>query len=249
MLDMDRKERPPYVRFEKVAIEDVPASKVAGRYVAKDVDFALVTPPYSKDIFKQEAKDWLVEMKRAVDAQRLPPEWYKMFVDAYDAWQRGQEVPLNGTAIKGWPVIGPAQQENLIRLGILTVEDLASMNAEGHTRIGMGALDLQRKAQAWLEQANGKGPLTMKMSALESENDLLRGNISTLERQVQELQQAVRAMGHIAPQQVVTIAGGINAVDILDEPSEDLKAAYEAKFGKPPHHRMKPETIREALAE
>jgi hypothetical protein len=27
----------------------------------------------------------------------------------------------------------------------------------------------------------------------------------------------------------------------------DLRAAYENKFGKPPHHRMKPETIQEAL--
>jgi len=249
MLDMDRKERPPYVRFERVAVEDVPASKAAGRCVMKDVDFALVTPPYSKDIFKQEAKDWLVEMKRAMDAQRLPPEWYKMFVDAFDAWKKGQEVPLNGTPIRGWGVISPAHQENLIRLNILTVEDLASMNAEGQSRVGMGALDLQRKAQAWLEQLQDKGPLTMKVSALESENDLLRGNISTLERQVQELQQAVRAMGHIPQQQVVTLSPGINPTDILDEPAEDLAKQYEAKFGKPPHHRMKEETIREALAE
>ena len=133
MLDVEtRKERPPFVRFEKVAVEDAAASRSAGRYIARDVDFALVTPPYSKDVFKQEVKDYLESMKRERDAGRFPPEWLTHIERAYAEWQRGNEIPLNGTPIKGWGLISPAQQENLIRLNILTVEDLAAMNEEKH---------------------------------------------------------------------------------------------------------------------
>ena len=46
---ISREERPAYVRFERRPMEDKAASIREGRYVAKDVDFALVTPPYSND--------------------------------------------------------------------------------------------------------------------------------------------------------------------------------------------------------
>ena len=57
-----REERKPYVRFERMSVEDAAATLAAGRYVAKDVDYVLITPPYSKDVFKQKVKNWFEQV-------------------------------------------------------------------------------------------------------------------------------------------------------------------------------------------
>lgn len=44
-----------------------------------------------------------------------------------------------------------------------------------------------------------------------------------------------------------TVCGSDTAVDLTE--FEKLAARYEAKFGKPPHHRMLEATIKEALGE
>lgn len=217
---LERKDRPAYVRFERLAIEDKPASLAAGHYVAKDVDYALVTPPYSKDVFKQKVDAWLENLEREVQSERVPQEWVDLYKQSYQAWKNGQELPLHGTPIKGWGVISPAHQETLIRLNILTVEDLALVNDEGQKRIGMGSVDLRNKAKAWLDQLNDKGPLTLKMAALENENalqkssiDILVANVAALTAQVSSLT-GKPVLVETAREESVEIS----ASDILDEP-------------------------------
>lgn len=233
----ERKEKPPLVRFERVPVEDIEASKAQGRYVSKDVDYALVTPPYSKDVFKQPVQDWLGNMYRDVQGARLPAEWLEGFKKAYAAFQNGQELPVVGTPIKGWGIISPAMQENLIRDGIMTVEMLADITDEGIRRVGMGAVDLKNKAHGWLAQLNDKGPLTQEIATQKAENHALKVQLETLQKQVNALMQGQRV-------EVPQVAQE-SEESILDD--SDLIAEYTAKFGKPPHHRMKPETIREAL--
>lgn len=249
---LERKERPAYVRFERLAVEDKPASLLAGHYVAKDVDYALITPPYSKDIFKSKVKDWLADLEQQVRNDRISPEWVKTYKEAYRAWQNGQEIPLVGTPIRGWGVISPAQQETLTHMNVLTVEDLAAINDEGQKRIGMGAIDLKNKAVAWLSQLTDKGPLTQEMAAVKAENANLTSSVETLTRQVSELTAMVRAQANKSEEfanmgtEIVTIS----AASILDDEPNDrelLVKAYTAKFGKAPHHLAKAETIAKAL--
>lgn len=184
---VDRKDRPAYVRFERRPMKDNEATEREGRHVDKDVDFVLVTAPYSRDVFEQEAKDWFAQRKRDVQNGRLPAEWYDRWVDGYERWKRNEEIPLHGTPIKGWPVISPAQMKNLIAINILTVEDLAAVNDEGKRRIGMGAQDLCDKAKAWLSQAKDKGPLTIENANLKAENRALKNRNELLEARVKEL--------------------------------------------------------------
>lgn len=240
----EREERPAYVRFERVPEEDRAATLAAGHYVAKDVDYALITPPYSKDVFKSKVSQWLQNMQQDVSAGRLPEKWMHDYKEAYHRWQNGQELPVTGTPIKGWGVISPAQQETLIRMNCLTVEDLAAITDEGLQRIGMGAVDLKSKARTWLAQMGDRGPLTVKMAALENENAVLKGSVETLTRQVGELAALLKSQ----PGLEAMISGEISASDILPD-NEDLAAQYTAKFGERPHHRMKPETIAAKLKE
>jgi hypothetical protein len=225
--------------------EDQAASREAGHYVAKDVDYVHVTPPYSKDLNKFRVSAWFPQLQKDMSKGRILPEWVELYKKSYDAWKRGEEAPLNGTPIKGWGVISPAQQETLIRMTILTVEDLAAVNDEGIKRIGMAGLELKNKARAWLAQLNDKGPLTMEVAAVNRENALLKGEVETLKQQVAQLAAIVQAGKPEAPEPVK--AEKIAVEDIL--PEEDPAAAYAAKFGKVPHHRMKRETILAALKE
>ena len=245
---LDRKDRPAYVKFERLAVEDKAASLAAGHYVARDVDYANITPPYSKDVFKIKVKQWFDDLEMQVRNDRIPRAWVDTYKKAYQAFQNGQEAPLNGTAIKGWGVISPAQQETLVRLNVLTVEDLAAVNDEGLKRIGMGAMDLKNKAIGWLSQLNDKGPLTQEIAALKAENSQLNSTIATLVRQVEELRAMVKSTPVL--DNVEPLTQNITAAAILDDEPLDRDALVQKhieKFGKPPHHMAKAETIAKAL--
>jgi hypothetical protein len=152
-------------------------------------------------------------------------------------------------------------QETLIRLHIMTIEDLAIVNDEGLRRIGMGAMELRAKAKNWLQSMKDHGPLVSQVTALEKENKILQSQVETLSAQVA----ALRGGQSLQPQ-IVDRGDEITAADLLDdEPSipeamvqivaERLAPAltpaeqYEVKFGKKPHHRMLPESILAALKE
>ncbi len=212
----ERKDRPAYVRFDRLAVEDVLASAKAGHYVARDVDYALVTPAYSRDVFKSKVTSWLPELRRQANEGKIPQEWLTHYEAAYQAFQKGQAVPLTGTPIKGWGMISPAQQETLVQLMVLTVEDLAAMNAEGMRVIGMGAMALRDKAQAWLSQLHDKGPLTQEIAMVKAENVRLTGEVSLLTRQVQELRDQLRAVPN---EPIQAAADEITLDDILPEES------------------------------
>jgi hypothetical protein len=208
----DRKDRPAYVRFVKRAVEDKAESLKQGRFVAKDVDFALITPPYSRDVVEQKVVQWLDNMDRDVNMGRLPAEWRDAYKEGYRKWQNGQEMPLSGTPIRGWPVISPAQQENLIRMSILTVEDMAGINDEGAKRLGLGWLELKNKAIAWLRAAEDRGGLTQEMAQLKQDNANLTAQVSGLLEKVEQLKQMIPA-----PHAVAAPETEITADDILPE--------------------------------
>lgn len=247
-----REEQKPFARFERAAVEDKAASLAAGHYVAKDVDYALVTPPYSKDVFKAKVSQWFENLKADLANGRIKPEWLRQYQEEYKAWKEGKELPLDGTPILGWAVISPAQQETLIRNGIRTVESLAQVNHEGQSRIGMGAIELMYKAQAWLQQVNDKGKATMELAHFRKQNDELKETVAALQKQVELL---ASQQGNVPPKPSIVVSDLIEAGAPPQRPvpvpavEVDLIAAYTAKFGEKPHHRMKRETIVAKLKE
>lgn len=195
----DQEDRPAYVRFETRVVEDRKATLAAGRFVGVDVEYVITTPPYSKDEVerlvgvrgnREDMGTWFNKMDADVAAGRFPAEWRDANVKKYEAWKQGLALPLSGTPIKGWSVISPAQQANLIAMQIFTVEDLAQINDEGMRRIPMQGLEFKNKAKAWLAQAQDKGPLTIAMAALQKTNENQATELTTLKEQVE----ALRAM-------------------------------------------------------
>lgn len=222
----EREDRPAFVRFEIRAIENKPRSLLEGRYCADDVEFALTTPPYSKDVFPQKIKVWLEQIDVNVRNGRLPQKWANDYKEQYQAWKNGLEIPLNGTPIKGWPVISPAQQANLLHINILTVEDLAAINDEGAKRIGMGSLDLKNKAKAWLSQRDDKGPLTIEIAAVKAENEQLKASLTSMKAQMDNMEKRLNQSAAVDLQPLTRSAPApqlaISVNDILQDGDSDF---------------------------
>jgi hypothetical protein len=213
-----------YVKFERVAIEDKAASLAAGHYVARDIDMAYITPPYSKDIMKYKVVNWFEQLTTDVRNGRIPNEFLDKYRAAYTAWQQGQELPLDGFPIKGWGVCSPAQQETLIKMHVLTVEQLAAINDEGIFRLGMGGVDLKNKANAWLKAIKKAGPVTIENAALKKQVEDQSLTIANLENKINELSRMITHSSQFQPLQSIAqplqssaIVQGISADELLDD--------------------------------
>lgn len=212
----NREERPAYVQFERRAIEDKAASIRDGVYRAKDVDFALVTPPYSKDCVEQKVDQWLANMERNLRDGRVPESWVIQWKDAFKRWKEGQEIPINGTPIKGWGLISPAQQSTILGINCRTVEDLATINDEGIRRLGMGAIELRDKARNWLASMKDHGAMSMKMTAIEQENRVLKSSLETMAKQIEAMKSMLPGTPQYVPHEP-SKPDEISASDILDD--------------------------------
>jgi len=211
--DLNTKDgKPAYVEFSTAAKHLPKQSQEQGRYVAIDEDRVTVRQIGSNDSVVFKVETWLAQNKVDVAQGRLNPAHASRYEEAYTRWKQGQELPVQGTPIKTWPVISPAQVTSLLAIHVRTVEDLASLNDEGLRRLGMGAIDLKQKAQAWLAQAQDKGPLTMEVAALKKENEALKLSLDSLNERLNALQK--QAPNYHEVQQ----PADITADDILDTP-------------------------------
>lgn len=176
--------RPPFVEFKRVPKHDPIRSEELGRRVTKDVNMAFIMQPGSKDQVERVAEDWLASIKRkALDAapDAFPHEWVAGFHSMYESWKAGHEQPLNGTSVKEWPVLSPAQAENFISIGILCIEDVAAMTEEALSRFGMGCRELREKAREWIQGKNVAGSMA-------EENNALKKTIAELTARLEQLE-------------------------------------------------------------
>jgi hypothetical protein len=180
-------DRPPYIRFERRAREDREASIKAGIYKSKDVDFAILMRPGSRDTIEREVKDWLADWRQKSTQGLIPIPWVADAEKGYEYWLKGEEIPLTGTAIKGWPVLSPAAQENIIKAGFRTVEDLAACPDGSLPLIGIGAVTYKQKAQAWLAAGEDKGKLAEANAALQLQ-------VNTMAAQMKEMADALLSL-------------------------------------------------------
>lgn len=186
----------PYVSFERgEPKEDKKESLKQKRPVYKDVYYACITSPGSKDRLKEALPEWWDKLDAQVKSGRMPAEWVAKWRAAYERFMQGLAIPEDGTPILGWNLIPPSIQRTLIDLNIRTVEALAHLTDEARHHIGMGALEMQRRAQAWLAQHQDKGPLAIEMAAVQHENATLKTAVAELEEKVKLLAAQLEADG------------------------------------------------------
>lgn len=244
--------RTAWVRFTTEAVENKAETLKQGKWVGTDVEMVHITSPYTKDEHDKKVTAWLALLDLQLMQGRIPRAHYDYYKAQYKAWKDGQEMPLNGTPIKGWPMISPAQQQVLISCRILTVEDLAGINDDGIRQIGMGAVDMKGRAIAFLAQATDKGPLTMQMAATEARNRELEIKVNTLMAQVEGLVAAAQVMGQTAilnapppPTTQITATG----LGLTDHPTGPVAATPVAPLEPPPAVTTMPKRHRRSKAE
>lgn len=176
--------RPPHVIFERRAEEDRQASIEAGRYISRDVDYAIVTPSGSKDRVERVVSDWFSMLAGEVRAERWPQAWLDQLKSGYEAWTRGQTPPENGTPLSTWPALSPAQVKNWAQIGLRTIEELAEANEEALTAYGMGARDMKSRAKLFLENAGDSAALVAKLRASEELIASMQVRMESLEAQL-----------------------------------------------------------------
>lgn len=194
-MDMTIKEqRPSYVTFERRAIEDRAATIERKVHSTRDVDFAKITPVGTRDVIEKEVESWFLSLDEQARAGRIPLAWIKQYRDAYDAWRTGQEMPVQGTPIRGWPLASPSQQQNIIAANVRTVEDLANANQEALGRIGMGALDMKERAKTWLASVLGPGKVAQESVALKARIKNLEAELDAAHRRVAAVEQKLKEL-------------------------------------------------------
>jgi hypothetical protein len=106
---------------------------------------------------------------------------------SYEAWLKGQEEPVSGTALSAWPGVHTAQADRLKLMHIRTVEDVAAMTDADLDKIGMGARALRDKARAFIQAKQGEA----QIAAALSERD---ATIAAQSAELEELRATVDAL-------------------------------------------------------
>lgn len=186
-------DRPPFVSFEYRAEEDRNATVEAGRFISKDVAYVFVTPAGSKDRLESKAEEWLQRQAEQAAQGRLPEQWLTHYKRLFEAFKLGQEVPVDGTSIRNWPLLSPAQARQLSELHVRTVEELAVANEELILRLGMGGRALKAKAVEWCKTGGSdKAKQTEEVVALRQKVQDQANAIEVLTAQVASLQKETK---------------------------------------------------------
>jgi hypothetical protein len=183
----------PYVMFKTESVPDPVRTKADGLQRFKNQDYAVVTVPGdTKANFIDKIEAFFDKKEQEARAGRVKPEWIAKWRLAYEHYQKGQELPLEGTPIKGWKLLTGAQQDELVRMNVRTVEALANLTDDGIRSFGMGAVELKRRAKAWIAQNEGAEANALKLADLSRENDSLRDQVLSLSGKLDELEKALQ---------------------------------------------------------
>jgi hypothetical protein len=189
-----KKEQFPLIKFDKVAVEDRDATIEAGRRITKDVDMVFIKQIGEKDETMRNAEEWVKQLyEKAMGGNgnrpSIPMEWYEFANKSYENWKKGYEAPREGTPVREWPILTPAQIQNLHSMNTYTVEEIAKWTENAVVMYGMGGRELRDKARLWLESGDAKAE---QIQALQVENKSLKDKLQDLADQVLALQEAAK---------------------------------------------------------
>lgn len=211
-----QEKKPPFVMFEYRPVEDRDTTIKEGCPQYKNVAYATITSAGSKDNVVRPVAEWFIMLEKEVLQDRFPREWLQHYRQAFAHFEKGEEIPVNGTAIKLWPPVTPAQVKQLTDMHVLTVEQLAEANEQLIAALGMGGRALVQKAQDYLASAKEHGTVVLELESVrrdlqnsEEEKAAMKVQLEALQSQVTALNAAMQQVQAGAPRAAsVTVAGG-----------------------------------------
>lgn len=126
-----------------------------------------------KDIVERKATD--------ADKARFPEAWV--------AYERGLTQSSTGTPLEKWPRMTPGMVATLKGLAIFSIEDMATLSDVGCQRVGMGAYELRKDAQDYLNSAS-QASAAADAERLQADNEALRAEVAELRDLVAKMMEA-----------------------------------------------------------
>lgn len=166
-----------YPRFFLETVKDERASVEANRPIFFDVEMVEIIIPSIAQYNKP------IRRVRDEDKERWPKE--------YEAFKKGQEMPLDGTPLEEWNVLTKSALYELKSFGFRTIEDVSEMTEHAVQRLGMAGRPLKLKAVAYLSEADR----TRIANSVIEANEKLQSQLADRDVKIQNLQEQVDAMG------------------------------------------------------
>ena len=180
--------RPPFVRFEERELGiDPTQSEAAGRPIPRVVVMACITPHGSKDVVEKIAEEWLAQIRAKALKGEYPLEWSNFFAESFKEYQKGNELPREGTPIATWQLITREASSRLRGLGISTVEDLAEMPDSNLGTIGMDGRYWRDQAKGWINEGKDKGINARAIANANAEISELKAQLERSNAKIEKL--------------------------------------------------------------
>jgi len=113
-------------------------------------------------------------------AFRQARERWEVIGPAYEAWKKGQDIPVNGTALAAWAGVTAEQAEVLKSAGLRTVEDVAHATDSIISRVQLpGLRGLQEQARLFLA-GRGSAAIAADLAQKDAELAAMRGELEEL---------------------------------------------------------------------
>lgn len=158
-------------RFHIEPVIDELASQAAGRPIYKD----------------EERVQFVMPGNPTQPVERVTDYHRERWPQQYEAFRKSQEWAVEGTPLEMWPVLRRAQVLELKGLGLMTVEQVATMADNAVQKIGMGGRRLRELAVAYLDDAEA-GALNERLS---KQKETLEATVAAQNRQIEELKTLV----------------------------------------------------------
>lgn len=148
-------------------------SEKQGREVGELKDYVMIIcPGQPKSEVHQEVK--------AEHQAEYPAEWA--------AYKAGKEQRINGTPIELLPGLETSRADSMKALYVHTIEQLAEASEPALRAIGMGALELQQRAKAFMQKNSTEAvQLREQLAAKDEQIADLQTGLQQLKEQLQEL--------------------------------------------------------------
>ena len=231
-----------FADFYNGTIRNDTESAKAGRPIFDDVEMVRIRwAGNTKNEFHAPASDR--SDRPVVDPATNDKYWPKWkdhpdFIDAYEAFKKGQAIASNGTPLEEWPTLSAAKRAELKAINIMTVDQLANLDAGGLKRLGIEGPKLKEQAKAYLDRAAG--------AAVDARHAAER---EEMQRQIDELKAMMQGGGEaVSPVKVARAkakAAVADDADVsnspffgMDDESIRLWCKEADPSGEQPHHRL-----------
>lgn len=180
-MSITEKGRPAKITFDRRPVENVTRSQAENRAIFEDVDFVTIYTPGSSNTIVYKVDEWWTNLDQQVRIGAIPSQYVDEYKKAYEAWDSGQEVPVDGTHLSEWTKITRSQAEMWNRVHVRTVEELAEANEQTCDAYGMGARAIRDEARAWLASTTSGDTLKAELEEMKKLNSELLDRLAALE--------------------------------------------------------------------